>query len=469
MKIVHVCSELAPCAKVGGLADVVSGLSKQMAERGHDVQIIMPHYGCVDTQGLERIGEIDHFSTVLSGQEHACCALRFSVCDGVELLLLDTISGYWRSLESIYGSDVERFLFFSRAAADWIQARELPDIIHVHDWPTAILPAICPGNFVLTMHNFEFQGWCQWSDIEQIGVCRQPSLEKIFADPHGDCLNLVKAGLLKAQQVTTVSTTYAKELSDPLYGRGLEGVIGQIKGKFSGIVNGIDCAYWDPERDGFLHENYAYSQPLSKVIEAKRLNKKHLLEQLGISFSEKRPLASFIARLVPQKGPLLVHDLCQSVQDIDFQCVVLGSVATPELQEAFEQLDIELRRSDKGAVVLSYDEGLSHRLFAGSDMFFVPSLFEPCGLTQRIAMRYGTIPIVRRTGGLADTVTDGENGFVFHEPSLSAFKESFSRACAVYNTPEAWERFVCCAMREDVSWNIPGGEYLDLYERLISA
>jgi len=522
MQILHVSSEVAPFAKVGGLADVVMGLSLSQQEKGHDVHILIPSYGFIETQVVphshlgtkrekhatsrcsstrvktlpssqhsypislahslkenraqlgfqdERLvfdGKEERFTTYVDGVSYNASVRYCRFDNKISILLLDTEDGYWNKLSSVYGGDVERFTFFCRAVADWLRITKLsPDVVHAHDWPTALLPLLAPfQRFVFTMHNFAFQGRCQWKDLERVGL--NEDLRKILQDPEGS-FNLVQGGLFAADKVTTVSPTYAQEVMTPEFGRGLESVLCDIQDKFSGILNGIDTSYWNPQTDAFLFERYSSKQGPERISKAKLHNKEKLFQELGLPLKKRVPLLTSITRLVSQKGIWLLHDLFSQAEEFGFQAILLASVPDKEAKVPFEELDQMLREKGRGAVLFRSDEECAHRLFAASDMFVAPSLFEPCGLTQLIALRYGTVPIVRKTGGFADTVIDVSegkeaNGFSFIDPISSFLQQAVLKALECYKNEESWQKLVMKGMGQDFSWKRSADIYLSLYQ-----
>jgi len=468
MRILHISSEVAPFAKVGGLADVVMGLSQQLVKQGHEISILIPSYGCVDMKQLEPQDFEERFESTFDGKSRLCVVRHFTYQKKINVLLLDTEDGYWQQYTSIYGSDVERFLFFCRAIRDWWQEGKA-DIIHMHDWPTALLSLFFQREVptILTMHNFAFQGWCQWNDLERIGLKEEDfSDPSLLQDPKGECLNLVKIGLLTADKVTTVSPTYAKEVTTPEFGHGLHGVLSSIGESFIGILNGIDYSYWNPKDDPFLFEHYSVNQRMSAVRATKKANKVQLFQCLGIPCRNDLPFLATVTRLVEQKGIWLIHDLFMKADELGFQCVVLGSVPDERAAKAFRELDAHLRKTGRGGVLLVSDEECAHRLYAAADIFVAPSLFEPCGLTQLIAFKYGAVPLVRRTGGFADTVIDMKNGFLFDEPKIEHLEVAVQKALQVYQGESAWEALITCGMHEDFSWKRSGQQYVKLYQQV---
>lgn len=488
MQIVHVASEMTPVAKVGGLGDVLMGLTRELSWKGHETLAIIPNYGVVDRHWLTPTGKVDTFDTCFDGMTHRGIVTYYTLYNDITVGLLDTEWGYWKQQQKIYGNidEVASFLFFSRAVADWlIQTKRRPNILHVHDWQSALVPLICRSldrgkdlssfKSILTVHNFEYQGCCHWGDIARIGLFplnfSDPS---ILQDPWHPCLNMIKAGLLSVDFVTTVSPTYSQEVKTSEGGRGLHHVLTSLGDRFLGVLNGLDYAYWNPEIDPLLFERFSTSLGKNHISKAKLGNKQQLFTQLGLPVCEDRPLVASITRLVPQKGIYLIQNAFFRAESLGMQCVLLGSVADAGTEPLFRALDTELRRKGNGAVLLMSDEMMAHRLYAAADIFVVPSLFEPCGLTQLISMKYGAIPVVRRTGGLADTVADVDrgpasqaNGFVFEQPDQPGFDSALLRALILYSrNKDKWGEFMIRAMKQDFSWHQPCMRYLELYQKL---
>jgi starch synthase len=469
MQILHVSSEVAPFAKVGGLADVIMGLSLALQEKGHDIHILIPSYGFIQDEKLVFDGKIERFTTQLDGRFYSSSVRYCRFDNKISILLLDTEDGYWSKLSSVYGNGIERFTFFCRAVADWLKITKLsPDVVHVHDWPTSLLPILSSlKRSVFTVHNFEFQGRCQWKNLERIGLSSDETME-ILQISDGS-LNLVKGGVLAADKVTTVSPTYAKEVMTPQFGKGLESVLHDIQDKFSGILNGIDTSYWNPQTDKFLFEHYSAKEGYEKVCKAKLHNKEKLFQEIGLPLKKEVPLLTSVTRLVSQKGIWLLHDLFSQAEEFGFQAILLGSVPDVEARAPFEELDQMLREKERGAILFKSDEECAHRLFAASDMFVAPSLFEPCGLTQLISLRYGTVPIVRKTGGFADTIVDVSEGeeancFSCTDPISLLLQEAVRNALEYYKDEESWQRLVMRGMRQEFSWKKSADKYLSLYQ-----
>jgi starch synthase len=480
MHILQIASEITPIAKVGGLGDVLMGLTRELVWRGHHVLAVIPFYGCIDISQLTPDGYEERFTTICDGVQQSAIVTYYHITKDIPIALLDTERGYFRSRNAIYGGDSEvaSFLMFSRAVVEWLLATgRQPDVMHLHDWPTAIVPCLyralakdrpVPPS-VFTVHNFEYQGRCTWDSFARAGLSSGHFYDpSILQDPAHHCLNLVKAGLLLSTMSTTVSPTYAKEVKAPDGGTGLDTILGGLGDRFVGILNGLDYTFWNPQIDVYLSEKYSFEQ-LVQARSAKRRMKQHVCSSLGLSLADDVPFIVSVTRLVRQKGIYLIRDLLAQAEALNFQALVLGSVPEPEAQGAFEELDRFLRSKGRGAILLMSNESFAHQVYAASDMFVVPSLVEPCGLTQLIALKYGAVPIVRKTGGLADTIVDicsdgeGANGFVFDAPVSDSFIATASRAIDLYHDSERWEALMARGMTQDFSWHRPGDKYLDVY------
>jgi starch synthase len=498
MHIVHIASELAPLAKVGGLADVLLGLSRELSWKGHDVDIIIPKYDCMDS------GEVRDFSvdredlhTFYDGQWHSN-----TVWVGwVENLKVYFIEPHHPKLffnrGCFYGcdDDTDRYLYFSRAALEVLLKRSLhPDIVNIHDWQTAAIAplyyevfrglGLTQPKIIFTIHNIEYQGKCAPFNLDRIGL---PGLKLLQPDKLQDPLsptdvNLVKGGIVYADFVTTVSPNYAWEVKTIEGGRGLDKTLIRYQDKFTGILNGIDYSYWNPEIDRYLPVHFSPREfPADKkdrnTLDKKAFIKKVLRERLGLAEAH-RPLVGCIARLVPQKGIDLIKHVLLHIVEKGGQFVLLGSSPIPGINTEFHQLKHQFADHPHVHLILQHQEELAHLIYAGSDMFIVPSIFEPCGLTQMIAMKYGSIPIVRRTGGLADTVFDVDysnrpfektNGYTFDFPDAQGVDSALDRAIQCwYDNPERWRKLMHNAMAMDYSWNQSSDKYLEIYRKVTS-
>lgn len=496
MHIVHLSSELAPIAKVGGLGDVVYSLSKELIRQGHTVEIILPKYDTIDYSKLKNLqvhyrelwsfdGPISYNNTIWSAE-----------IEGIKVLLIEPHHpSYFYSRGKIYGcaDDIDRFLYFTRAAMEFLfKSKRNPDSIHLHDWPVAVAATLYKdmytplgfkaGGTILTIHNMEHQGKCAPHNLTRIGLRGENYLtpEKYQDNMTPQAINLLKGGIEDANLITTVSPNYSREILTKEGGHGLHRELEQNCKKLTGILNGIDLEFWNPKTDPHLMQNYDTTLPLTKdkmekILKAKEDNKRHLRNHFGLLPSDT-PLIGCITRLVPQKGPELIAQAIRHTIEKKGQFILLGSEYSPEIQQMFLDLKKEFAASKRFALLLDRNESISHLIFAGSDLLTVPSLFEPCGLTQMIALRYGTIPIVRNTGGLADTVFDIDfssepiekrNGFVFDYPDKEEIDSVIDRAINVWNNDSIkWVQMMENALSCDYSWTRSVQQYIALYTKL---
>ncbi len=479
MKILYVASEVAPFAKTGGLADVVGALPKAMKKGGHDARIIMPLYKCVESGGFTikkaRKGvEISLGGSVQKGM------LRQTALQDIPVYLLENREFYSRSFlygtpEGDYPDNARRFGFFCHAVVDLLKRLDFrPDIIHCNDWQTALIPALIryghAGDpffmktaIVYTIHNLAYQGIFERSALADLGI--DDSYFTVDRMEYYDKVNLMKGGILASDIVNTVSDTYCREIQSEEMGCGLEGVLRQRGRDLYGILNGIDYEEWDPAIDPALFRNYSVSARTGKAA-----NKKGLQKLLGLEQKQDVPLIAMITRLSAQKGFDLVEKLMPKFAEENLQLVVLGAG-----DEKYMKMLTEFK--DRGAanisINLSFDQVLARRIYAGSDMFLMPSHYEPCGLGQLIAFRYGSVPIVRKTGGLADTVFDARegvrepNGFSFDEYTADSCWNAISRALESFADRKSWDRIVRSGMHSENSWENSAGEYEGLYDKAL--
>ena len=422
MKVIHVASEMHPVAKVGGLADVVHGLSKELIRMGHEVEVILPKYESLllsHVKDLQKIdnrwhGKVDHVP--------------------VTFLEMEDIS-----LKRIYGEpdDPARFIAFCKEAAAYIKKA---DIIHLHDWPTSLLATLTNHKTLLTIHNMQHQGICAGG----IGLPDPILPEKT---------NLLRTGIENVDIVTTVSPTYAREILTTQKGCNLQAVL-KKKGVI-GILNGIDIDWWNPKIDPHLPVHFP-----PNVTEAKMQNRIALQKELQMA-PPKGKLVAAITRLDPQKGPALIRAGLHHTLKKGHQFILLGTPSTPEMQSAFTLLQKEYADNPNIHFHFQFDHSLGHKLYAASDLILIPSIFEPCGLTQMLAMRYGTLPLVRKTGGLADTVFEKKNGFVFEKPDAVELTNALDRAFSCND--KTWEKLRNNALEKDFSWTASAKEYLTVY------
>lgn len=496
MRIVHIAAEMAPVAKLGGLADVLLGLCRELSSKGHDIDIILPKYDCMDSdQVRDLVVDNADMPSFFNGELY-----RNTVwCGWVENLKVYFIEPHHPQQlfkrGCFYGchDDVDRYLFFCRAALEFIYKKQIrPAIIHLHDWQTA---AVAPlyhdiykamgmrqAKIVYTIHNLEYQGQCAVGDLNKIGLDgkRYAFFDKLQDPVQGALLNLMKGGLVYSDYITTVSPTYAGEILTPEGGRNLDGVLRYYQDKFAGILNGIDNIYWNPESDKYIPTHYSQREfPRDKndhnTLDKKGFVKKTLRDTLGLT-EKHAPIVAYIARLIPQKGTNLIKQAIKFILAKGGQFVLLGTSPIPAISEEFHALHQSYIDHPDVSINLHHSEKLAHWIYAGSDIFFMPSLFEPCGLAQLIALRYGTIPIVRKTGGLADTIFDiadeqipitQRNGFLFEAPTEGAVNAVLARAISHwFKQPELWRLLMIRAMECNFTWSAPADKYLAIYQLL---
>ncbi|BBI16506.1 glycogen synthase GlgA [Neochlamydia sp. S13] len=498
MHIINIASELAPIAKVGGLGDVLLGLSRELSCKGHDIDLIIPKYDCMDTESIRDFAIYnDSLPSFYKGTWH-----RNTIWKGwVENLKVYFIEphhpAHFFHRGCFYGcaDDMERYLYFSRAALEFIEKEGLsPHIIHLHDWQTAVIAplyhelyrpqCVKEAKIVFTIHNIEYQGHCSSSDLDNIGLNGSHYLlpDNMQDAQYKEAINLLKGAIIYADHITTVSPNYAKEVLTPLGGRGLDKTLYKYKNKFKGILNGIDYSFWNPEIDRYLPTHYSPREaPESKkdrhTLDKKAYIKNFLRERLFLA-EEHRPIIGCIARLVPQKGIELIKHALHYTLEKKGQFLLLGSSPIEGINAEFQQLNRHFHEHPHVRLILHHSEELAHLIYAASDMFIVPSLFEPCGLTQMIALKYGTIPIVRKTGGLADTICDVDysgkpiektNGYVFEYPDAKGIESALDRAFECwFHYPDRWRQLIIRAMKTDFSWNTPSDEYLNIYQSILA-
>ena len=482
LKILIVSSEITPFAKTGGLADVSAAISRYLGREGHDVRLMMPMYRRV-SEGDREFEPYDALQDVqleFGGRSYAFSVSTALLPDSdVRVMFLDCPELYDR--DEIYTSDDDehlRFALLARACLTTCQWTQwAPDIVHCNDWHTGLTPVFLKSAYewddlfrntktVLTIHNIGYQGVFPADTAESLGFGDHTQLfhQEDFAN---DVINFLKTGILYADALTTVSETYAREIQTPEFGMGLEELLAERSESLVGIVNGVDYGEWDPATDEWIERNYTLGDR-----EGKRANRTALLAEFELEAGDDVPVFGIVSRLTPQKGFELLPDLLPVLlRERDMRFIVLGSG-----EEKYERYFHWLRDSfpSKVGFYCGYSERLSHQVEAGSDIFLMPSRYEPCGLNQMYSLRYGTVPIVRRVGGLADTVEDydpvtGEGtGFVFDDFTSEALRAAIGRALDCYKDRYTWHRLSDRGMTRDFSWDRQGLHYVDLYERLLS-
>jgi starch synthase len=472
LKVLFACAEVSPLAKVGGLADVAGALPKALVSRGHDVRLVMPGYSLIDRGKHPLSPVLNHFSVPLMGRQEPAALSQVTLPRGVLVYLVENQKYFHRP--RVYGEpdDLERFLFFSHAVLELPQQLQWqPDIVHCHDWHTgAVLcrlktarqddPSFDLCATIFTIHNLAYQGWFDSSFAAAAGLHPCLSVPQKPLQPY--LSRMLGLGIFYADIVSTVSPSYAREILTPEYGEGLEPLLRHRENRLYGILNGIDYEEFNPATDPFLAANYDLS-----TTERKKINKTELQKRAGLPVDPFIPLLGMVGRLDEQKGlDILTAALPALLTQEEVQFVLLGTG-----REHYHRLlqEIAAQFPTKAAVFITFDLGLAQLIYAGSDLFLMPSRFEPCGLGQLIALRYGTIPVVRHTGGLADTVEDCDpaltrgNGFVFTPYQAEALLEAIERALAAFRKKDDWSRLVRRAMEQDFSWEVSARKYEALY------
>jgi starch synthase len=458
MRVLFVTPECAPLAKAGGLGDVSAALPAALRGLGIDVRVLLPGYSEV----LRKIGE--------AGEMAAFHDLGFDcrVLEAEKFLILDCPPLYRRDGDPYqdpggrdWPDNALRFGLLSKVAARLASGDLKPDVVHCNDWPAALTPVfVNEGRLsistLLTIHNLAFQGNFEPSWLARLGLPHELfSVEKL--EFHGR-MSFLKGGLVHADAVTTVSPTYAREIQSEEFGCGLDGLLRHRQAALTGILNGIDTEVWDPAADPHLAERYDASS-----LEKKTLNKEALQRRLNLEIKPELPLIGFIGRLTHQKGADLIAAAAAGLAAAPAQLAVLGK-GERSIEGALAAA--AARHPGRVAVTVGFDEELAHLIEGGADLFLMPSRFEPCGLNQMYSQRYGTPPVARATGGLVDTIVDGETGFMFERAEAPALAAAVRRALAAWREPRRWREIQRAGMRRDFSWAAAARQYADLYARL---
>ncbi|MBQ6814316.1 MAG: glycogen synthase GlgA [Lachnospiraceae bacterium] len=476
--ILFVASECVPFIKTGGLADVVGSLPKCFNKEEFDCRVIIPKYMCMKQQYTENLEYVTNFYMQLNWRSQYVGVFK-TVYDGITVYMID--NEYYFGGDKPYGDicyDIEKFAFFSRAALSILPVIGFrPDVIHCHDWQTGLVPVylkdcFAEGDFyrgiksVMTIHNLKFQG--VW-DVKTVRDIAGLSDYYFTSDKlkYYDDANLLKGGIVYADYVTTVSDTYAEEIKTPFYGEGLDGLMRARSNCLCGIVNGIDYDEYNPETDPYITKNYN----IDTFRKEKKVNKKKLQQDLGLDVDDKKFMLGVVSRLTDQKGfdliAYIMDELCQE----DIQLVVLGT-GEERYENMFRHFD--WKYNNKVSANIYYSEEMSHRIYASCDAFLMPSLFEPCGLSQLMSLRYGTIPIVRETGGLKDTVEPYNEyeskgtGFSFANYNAHEMLGTIRYAMdTYYNKKREWNKMVDRAMMANFSWDVSARKYEQIYRNLL--
>lgn len=470
-KVIFVGSEAAPFIATGGLADVLGSLPKALAKRGNvEASVIIPLYGNISSEYRKNFEFITNFNVSVGWRWQYAGVFKYSL-NGVNFYFIDN-EYYFKREGNIYGfyDDGERFAFFSRAALDLIAWLNIyPDVLHCNDWHTAASIIYLKGMYygnekfrriktVFSIHNIEYQGVFGMDTYTDLFGF--PDSLKQFVEFDG-AVNLMKGAIEMTDVVSTVSPTYAEEIKNSYYAHGLENIINRNAYKLCGILNGIDTDYYNPETDKFLFANYSVND-----LSGKKICKAELQKMLGLPVREDVPMIAIISRLVSHKGIDLIKGVIESLLSQDVQVVILGKGET-----SYENFFSHIASCYKGkcAAVIAFNQDLSRKIYSGADIFLMPSKMEPCGLAQMISSRYGTVPVVRETGGLNDSIKpytgESGNGFTFHDYNAHDMLYVINEAIRTYYDKNAWETLVKRVMTTDFSWGNQAGEYEKIYNK----
>jgi starch synthase len=486
LRILYLASEVAPFAKTGGLADVASALPKALFEMGHDVRVIMPKYGSINDRRyiLRDVIRLKKIPVKMGDQSYAVSAKSAFIPDTkVQVYFLDHSGLFGRSelyvdkkTNKDYKDNAERFALFARAVLATIKLLHWePDVIHCNDWQTGLVPWLLKNEFkrdsfltntatMFSVHNLAYQGNFNPEILPKIGLPAE--LEKTGSDAefYGQ-ISFMKIGIMNADIITTVSPSYAVEIqTNEELASGFQDILRSRKKDIFGILNGVDYKVWNPETDSTIAENYSVAD-----LQGKLGNKKALLQKCDLEFNENIPTMGMISRLVEQKGFDLLVQAIDEIIDMDVQLVILG-IGDSKYSEFLK--DIQKKYPDQFCFISKFDDELAHLIEAGCDIFLMPSRYEPCGLNQLYSLKYGTIPIVHKTGGLADSVIDYTTnnqkgyGFSFEAYTSNGLTGAIQRAVQEYRNEKEWQKIIKRAMKLDFSWKNAAEKYIKLYNKL---
>ncbi|MBE6050435.1 MAG: glycogen synthase GlgA [Clostridium sp.] len=475
MKVLFVASEAAPFIKSGGLGDVAGALPKELAKKGVDVRVVIPKYKEINWQMRDRLRFNKWFNIVVGWRTRYCGVFEYQE-NGVTYYLIDNERYFNR--DGLYGyyDDAERFAFFDRAVLEMLKQIDWqPDVIHCNDWQTGMIPVLlrleyykdlfyCSTRTVYSIHNILFQGCFDKVILPELfGYDYEPYKNKSLEFNKG--VSFMKGGINYSDRISTVSYSYSNEIKSPFYGEGLDGLLRCRECDLRGIVNGIDYDEFNPATDNYIYKKYDVNNLWAKLD-----NKEALQNELGLYQSRTTPLIGMVTRLTSQKGIDLLVNVADRLLQQDVQLVILGT-GDKNFEDHFKWLDY--RYGNKVSANIRFDNTLAHKIYAASDMFLMPSLFEPCGLGQLIALRYGSIPIVRETGGLRDTVQaynqydESGNGFSFANFNADEMLNTIQYAMGIYYDKRQWNKIIRHAMKSDNSWSRSADSYLNMYNEII--
>lgn len=477
-KVLFVASEVVPFVKTGGLADVAGSLPKYFDKEKYDVRVVLPKYMMIPDRYKDQMEYQTHFYMDLAWRSQYVGVVKL-VSDGVTFYFID--NEYYFSGDKPYGDikwDIEKFSFFCKAALSALPLLDFrPDIIHCHDWQTGLIPVYLKDTFsqgeffqgiktIMTIHNLKFQGVWDVKTVKDITGLNVSYFAPDKLEAYGDA-NLLKGGIVYSNYVTTVSDSYAEEIKTPFYGEGLDGLINARANDLFGIVNGLDYEEYNPQTDPLIYHNYTAKNFRKEKIK----NKRGLQDEMGLAHDDKKFMIGICSRLTDQKGFDLIDYVIEELCTEDTQLVVLGTG-----DEKYEHLfrHYAWKYNDRVSANIYYSNEISHKLYASCDAFLMPSLFEPCGLSQLMSLRYGTIPIVRETGGLKDTVQpynefEGTGtGFSFANYNAHEMLNTIRYAKQVFfERKREWNKIIDRGMAMDYSWNNSARKYEELYDRLL--
>lgn len=475
LKILFLAAEVVPFAKTGGLADVAGALPKALKRLDHDIRIVMPCYGFINREQFNLNQVLRDVPAPMSGRIETASVWEGQVSQNVPVYFVENSKYYDREGIYMYNDDADRFVFFCRAALEMLKRLDwAPDVLHCNDWHTAIIPNWLKTIYiddpfyqrmvtVYSIHNLAYQGVFGHRVLEIAGVDQyQFSAPPGIADQNQ--INLMGRGIFYADMISTVSDSYAQEILTFEYGHGFDRLLRERRDRLYGILNGIDYEVNNPATDPHIYQHYDRHD-----FEAKLQNKLALQRETGLTEAAYTPLIGMISRLADQKGfDLIGQVIDQMIHNLDFQLILLGT-GSDYYQDLFNE--IKQRYPGRTAIYLTFNTALAQKIYAGSDMFLMPSRFEPCGLGQLLAFRYGSVPIVRETGGLKDTVSNFDptnnagNGFTFKLYDSLAMYTAIVRAIETYKYKEQWQNIIRRGMNADFSWDRAARQYVELYRR----
>lgn len=487
LKILLVSPEVVPFAKTGGLADVVGALSKVLPKLGCEVKTILPRYKMVEEEKFKLVSAELPSPEIKMGDKKLKFRLKRCNLEGAkaEYLFLEN-KGYYDREELYrdnktgydYVDNDERFIFFAKTVLEIIKALNWkPELIHCNDWQSALIPAYLKAIYgedkfynriatLFTIHNIAYQGIFPKETFDKLGL-KKELFHPLSPFEYWGKVNFLKVGISYADILNTVSERYAVEIqSGPEFGYGMEGILRDRNQDLYGVLNGIDYEEWSPEKDKLIPYNYGEGN-----LGVKKKNKEYLLNQAGLEFDENLPLMGMISRLADQKGFDLLQEMAEKIMSLELKLVILGTG-----EEKYHRFlsELEKRYPQKVKIYLKYDNKLAHLIEAGADIFLMPSRYEPCGLNQLYSLKYGTVPVVRETGGLADTIEDYNpetkkgTGFVFKDYNGEELFLALNRALGLFKDKNAWKELMLQGMEKDFSWEASAKRYIQLYDKAIA-